>query len=378
MILEPLGFTVACYQTGQAGLEAIRRQPPDLVLLDIILAHPSEGLQVACEMRRDQHLKSIPLILISAIGQSIGMEYGREVCPDAMSADMFLEKPFDAKTLRDAVSWILTQARAGDGVLLRLLLGIALVALSGCAGRRVALGTAAHADPAVKWIFSAGGRLAWQWWMYPAPTWEWVGSAGLVDGRVVLLCNLGAPPEELVAGRLYTLNSDDGAVLRIVDGPSRAYTPTDDGPMPVTRGYAYFCHPRQDGWAAIDLERGTVCWAPPAPPPDGSRALDLGLCCYNAAESADDPWARTSREVYDLPSGRRLAIAGRLFGTVEFTLSGTDVGGTREDATLCQLDYRHTGGMGRTILVADEPTRLIFTWRNYVICVDPHRVGRDG
>jgi DNA-binding response OmpR family regulator len=109
MILEPLGFTVACYQTGQAGLEAVRREPPDLVLLDIMLTHPSEGLQVACEMRRDSRLKRIPLILMSAIGQSIGMEYGREVCPDAMSADMFLEKPFDAKTLREAVSWILEQ-----------------------------------------------------------------------------------------------------------------------------------------------------------------------------------------------------------------------------------------------------------------------------
>ncbi len=109
MILEPLGYTVACHQTGQAGLEAIRRDPPDVVLLDIMLTHPSEGLQVACELRRDRQLKTIPLILMSAIGQSVGMEYGREVCPDAMSADMFLEKPFDAKTLREAVSWIVEQ-----------------------------------------------------------------------------------------------------------------------------------------------------------------------------------------------------------------------------------------------------------------------------
>ena len=109
MILAPLGHEIACYQTGPAGLEAIRRQPPDLVLLDIMLTHPSEGLQVACEMRRDSRLKSIPLILLSAIGQSIGMEYGREMCPDAMSADLFLEKPFDAKSLREAVSWILEQ-----------------------------------------------------------------------------------------------------------------------------------------------------------------------------------------------------------------------------------------------------------------------------
>jgi len=111
MILEPLGYAVECYQTGQAGLEAIRREPPDVVLLDIMLAHPSEGLQVACEMRRDSRLKSTPLILISAIGQSIGMEYGREVCPDAMSADLFLEKPFDAQTMRDGGGWFVAEGR---------------------------------------------------------------------------------------------------------------------------------------------------------------------------------------------------------------------------------------------------------------------------
>ncbi len=108
-VLEPLGHELTCYQSGPAGLQAIRQNPPDLVLLDIMLTHPSEGLQIACEMRRDAHLKHIPLILLSAIGESIGMEYGREVCPDAMSADLFLEKPFDAATLRDAVSWVLEQ-----------------------------------------------------------------------------------------------------------------------------------------------------------------------------------------------------------------------------------------------------------------------------
>jgi len=110
MVLEPQGHQLTCYQSGPAGLEAIRRDPPDLVLLDIMLTHPSEGLQIACEMRRDTQLKHVPLILLSAIGESIGMEYGREVCPDAMSADLFLEKPFDAATLRDAVSWVLEQS----------------------------------------------------------------------------------------------------------------------------------------------------------------------------------------------------------------------------------------------------------------------------
>jgi DNA-binding response OmpR family regulator len=76
-------------------------------MLDIMLSHPSEGLQVACEMRHDERLKGIPIIMISAIGETIGKDYYSEVCPGTASGDLFLEKPFDAPTVRDAVRWIL-------------------------------------------------------------------------------------------------------------------------------------------------------------------------------------------------------------------------------------------------------------------------------
>lgn len=115
MILEPQGYAVACYQTSEAGLAAIRRDPPDVVLLDIMLTYPSEGLQLACQLRRDSRLKNIPIILVSAIRESIGTEDGRQMCPDAMSPDMFVEKPFDAKTLREAVSWVLEQKSGRPG-----------------------------------------------------------------------------------------------------------------------------------------------------------------------------------------------------------------------------------------------------------------------
>ena len=107
MILEPEGYQVACCRTGPEGLEAMRRDRPDLVMLDIMLSHPSEGLQVACEMRHDPGLKDIPIIMISAIGETIGKDYYSEVCPGTASGDLFLEKPFDAPTVRDAVRWIL-------------------------------------------------------------------------------------------------------------------------------------------------------------------------------------------------------------------------------------------------------------------------------
>ena len=114
MILEPEGYKVICCRTGAEGMETMRRQPPDVVLLDIMLSDPSEGLRVACEMRHDESLKGIPLIMISAIGEKMGQDYYSEVCPGTASGDLFLEKPFDPITVREAVNWILERKAVGS------------------------------------------------------------------------------------------------------------------------------------------------------------------------------------------------------------------------------------------------------------------------
>lgn len=107
MILEPEGYQVTCCLTGPAGLESMRAERPELVLLDIMLSSPSEGFHVAYEMKEDDTLKDIPVIMISAIGQKTGMDFARELGSDYVQAERFLEKPFDAQTLRDAVKKLL-------------------------------------------------------------------------------------------------------------------------------------------------------------------------------------------------------------------------------------------------------------------------------
>jgi DNA-binding response OmpR family regulator len=109
MMLAGEGYQLTCCRTGAAGLEAMRRQRPDLLLLDIMLSDSTEGLQVACQMRQDERLKTIPIVFLSSIGESMGAEYGKEVCPIALDADMFVEKPFDASTIREAIKWVLQQ-----------------------------------------------------------------------------------------------------------------------------------------------------------------------------------------------------------------------------------------------------------------------------
>jgi len=107
MTLEPLGYQVTCCSTGPDGLAAMRRDRPDLVLLDIMLSMPSEGFHVAYEMKGDDALKDVPIIVLSAIGQTMGMNYASELGSDYLPIERFLEKPFDAATLREAVQRVL-------------------------------------------------------------------------------------------------------------------------------------------------------------------------------------------------------------------------------------------------------------------------------
>jgi CheY-like chemotaxis protein len=115
MILESAGYRVTCCATGPEGLAAVRGDPPDLVILDIMLSSPSEGFHVAHELRLDEKVSRIPIILISAVGATMGMDYAREVGPDYVSAEKFLDKPLTAATVLRAVEETLAECSGGAG-----------------------------------------------------------------------------------------------------------------------------------------------------------------------------------------------------------------------------------------------------------------------
>ncbi len=114
-ILGPEGYELTSCYTGPEGMEAARSKKPDLILLDIMLSSPSEGFHLAYELRQDEMLKNVPIIMISSIGQTMGMDYAKELGSDYVQADRFLDKPFDAKTLRDAVTEVLAEKGKSGG-----------------------------------------------------------------------------------------------------------------------------------------------------------------------------------------------------------------------------------------------------------------------
>ncbi len=66
-ILQSQNYTVVTAANGEKALAAMRKEKPDLVLLDIMMAYILDGLDVSREMAEDPALKDIPVIMVTSL-----------------------------------------------------------------------------------------------------------------------------------------------------------------------------------------------------------------------------------------------------------------------------------------------------------------------
>ena len=97
--LKKNGFPVSTADNGKEGLELIRREKPDVVLLDVMMETLFSGFELCKTLRTDADLKHIAIIGISGMGDELGIDYNQWPDFDYFSPEMFLEKPVDKQRL---------------------------------------------------------------------------------------------------------------------------------------------------------------------------------------------------------------------------------------------------------------------------------------
>ena len=96
-MLEGEGYEVAIATNGGEALDIVRQsEPPDLVLLDVMMATTLEGVDVAREIRGDPTLEYFPIIMISSIATS---PHAAEFPEDEVPIDGWLTKPVQRTVL---------------------------------------------------------------------------------------------------------------------------------------------------------------------------------------------------------------------------------------------------------------------------------------
>lgn len=107
MMLESEGYAVRAASDAAGCMEAVKEDPPDLILLDIMMERLTSGLHVGYALRSDPKTASIPIVMISAIGEVTGMHVAEEKDTDYIAADEFLEKPVSPAKLIPVVKRLL-------------------------------------------------------------------------------------------------------------------------------------------------------------------------------------------------------------------------------------------------------------------------------
>ena len=102
LILSRRGFEILGANGGKEGLEIIRKNHPDLVLLDLMMPE-MDGWEVYQQMKADETTKDIPVIVVTAKAQSIDKVLGLHIA----KVDDYIAKPFSPQELLASVDSVL-------------------------------------------------------------------------------------------------------------------------------------------------------------------------------------------------------------------------------------------------------------------------------
>ena len=96
------GFDVIGANGGIEGLETVQRERPDLVLLDLMMPD-MDGWEVYQQMKADDDLRNIPVVVVTAKAQSIDKVLGLHIA----KVDDYITKPFGPQELLESVEKII-------------------------------------------------------------------------------------------------------------------------------------------------------------------------------------------------------------------------------------------------------------------------------
>lgn len=105
LILGRKGYEIHGAENGRDGLEMIRREQPQLVLLDLMMPE-MDGWEVYRQLRSDEKTRHIPIVVVTAKAQNIDQVLGLHVA----HVDDYITKPFSPNDLVERVENVLKRS----------------------------------------------------------------------------------------------------------------------------------------------------------------------------------------------------------------------------------------------------------------------------
>jgi CheY-like chemotaxis protein len=119
IVLESGGYEAVAAYDGEDGLEKVRSERPDLVLLDVMMPSATEGFHLVWKLRNleGDYFRSVPVILLTAIHEKTELRFypdsddGTYKAGEYLPVQDFVDKPVDPKDLLARVERVLSTSR---------------------------------------------------------------------------------------------------------------------------------------------------------------------------------------------------------------------------------------------------------------------------
>lgn len=111
LCLENEGYQVLEAKNGKEGLQVMREDRPDLIILDVMMDTATEGFQLALKLRSQdpqselKEFSDIPILMLTAIHSTTPLRFEPDI--EYLPIELFVDKPIDPDDLVGKVEWIL-------------------------------------------------------------------------------------------------------------------------------------------------------------------------------------------------------------------------------------------------------------------------------
>jgi len=93
MLLASSGYEVDTASDGLSGIEKAKQHKPDCILLDVMMTHKTEGVDIARQFKDTEATKDIPVILVTGIRNDIGGDVAFTPDENWLPVKAVVEKP---------------------------------------------------------------------------------------------------------------------------------------------------------------------------------------------------------------------------------------------------------------------------------------------
>ena len=112
-LLESRQYTVVTAADRAEGMEKIKTEKPDLLILDVMMSTWQDGFEMSREIKKDPQLKNIPILMLTGIKKETGISFDSAAGdPDWCPVEGFLNKPVQPDILLTKVEKLLSEKAA--------------------------------------------------------------------------------------------------------------------------------------------------------------------------------------------------------------------------------------------------------------------------